>query len=105
MRCDAISCNYPVTTVMARSLSFLTRFVISKEDDLHWAVAEQGRIVTPDFPASAVRPLAPVEAGTVLCWYGNTIHWGSKSAPDGKRNCRNSSSSKCRRLCRETDHL
>lgn len=32
---------------------------------------------TGRFPLESVRPL-PGPAGSVICWQGNTIHWGSK---------------------------
>ena len=34
-------------------------FVVPRPADAHWATAEQGNILTPDFPNDAVRSLAP----------------------------------------------
>jgi ectoine hydroxylase-related dioxygenase (phytanoyl-CoA dioxygenase family) len=34
----------------------------------------------PDFPHAHVRPLV-ADAGTVLAWHHNTIHWGSSCSP------------------------
>ena len=34
------------------------------------------------FPLNGIRPL-PGEAGTLMCWYGNLIHWGSSCHKGG----------------------
>ena len=40
-----------------------------------------GNVVTEcRFDLTAARPLAPVEAGDICMWAGNTIHWGARAS-------------------------
>jgi hypothetical protein len=44
----------------------------------HMQVATEGYLKNNQFvhfPINSIRPL-PAKAGTMLGWYGNTIHWG-----------------------------
>lgn len=51
-------------------------YVVPRPEDPRFADA-QGSLQEPEVPADALKALAPFPAGSVMCWSGNTIHWGS----------------------------
>ena len=45
---------------------------------------------TPAVPAEGVAPLAPHPPGTLMCWTGNTVHWGGGCEREGAADPRQS---------------
>ena len=59
-------------------------YAVPRAKDADFA-APGGRAATalhePVVPVDGLTPLAPRRAGSLLCWSGNTIHWGSACEP------------------------
>ena len=51
-------------------------YVVSKKDDEDGGRSDVSKSA-PEVPRGAAKPLAPVDAGALLAWSGNIIHWGS----------------------------
>ena len=64
--------------------------VVSNQKHGDAARAGKGPEAALELHASPVRPLAPHEAGTFMCWSGNTIHWGSACSESGAADPRTS---------------
>lgn len=56
-------------------------YIVSKRDDPDGGRGDSFK-AAPEVPRGAARALAPVDAGALLAWAGNVIHWGSACAPD-----------------------
>ena len=56
-------------------------YIVSKKDDPDGGRGDSFK-TAPEVPRGAARALAPADAGALLAWAGNVIHWGSACAPD-----------------------
>jgi len=59
-------------------------YVVPKAKDANFGdpIAREG-LQEPVVPEDGVVPLAPHQAGSFMCWSGNTIHWGSTCEREG----------------------
>ena len=64
------------TSITSKQLYYM--LVMTTTDDAHRLHRAPEKM--PNFPHAHVRPLA-ANAGTVLAWHHNTIHWGSSCSP------------------------